>query len=184
MLSPLPYLPPLQLRVHVEGRNPDSFPADDDALGERLWQRMVGQIGKPLAPALFVFRREQVDMLDLLPLVTAGAPLHLFVSAAAGQPDVLSVALLGTPMLVRSGRMVGRAAVTFLEWPDNRWWQAFQPLDPAFGPLPDLSREVQRAVDGMPRPGGLGGWFSTARFHHLALKLVRSVETDDGPLVH
>jgi hypothetical protein len=183
--SQLSYLPPLSLRVHVEERKAENFPFDDDdSLGERLWERMEGRIGRPLAPALIVLRNEQVDMLDLLPLVGAGASLQLFASSAAGQPGVQCVALLGTPSLVRAGHLVGRAAVAFLEWPDNRWWQAFQPLDPSFGVMPDFGREVHRAVDGMPRPGGLGGWFSTARYFNLALKLERSVDTDDGPLVH
>ena len=39
--------------------------------------------------------------------------------------------------------------------------------------------EVQRAVDGLPRPGGLGGWFGRARFERLQVDLSAPGEVVD-----
>jgi hypothetical protein len=73
---------------------------------------------------------------------------------------------------VRAGRTPQpvRALVVYLEWPDNRWWTAWQALDADGAPVGD-EPQVRRAVEGYPRPGGMGGWFARARREGLRLNL-------------
>jgi hypothetical protein len=172
------------LRVRVMERDYEVFPSDDDRLGESLWSMLSERIGRPIPPVLFVFRADQVDVVELMPILQEGLSLHRFTSAAAGQADVQAVALLGTPTLLRDDKPLGRVASSFIEWTDNRWWQATLPLDDQFMPLREMPREVRRAVDGFPKPNGVGAWFSTARFFRLKLGLRRAEPEAESPIVH
>jgi hypothetical protein len=182
----------LQLKVGVRARDPAELPFEDDALGEsltRMVQRSV-QRGLP-PPAILVLRQEQVEIIDLRPILDAGLSVHRFIAAAAGQEGVSSVALLAVLDLEERGRPLGHAATAFIEWPDNRWWHGYFLLSPSFRPLEDLPLVTRRAIEGQPRPKGFGGWFSRARFQRLSLHLERATpptapagEPASEPLVH
>ena len=62
------------------------------------------------------------------------------------------------------------AVVVYAEWPDNRWWTAWQFIDRERQVLGE-EPEIRRAVDGWPRPGGMGGWFAYARRTGVRLRL-------------
>ncbi|MBN1336950.1 MAG: hypothetical protein JXB39_13415 [Deltaproteobacteria bacterium] len=176
----------VRLHVGVEPRDPERFPPDDDALGERLASLVMHALGRGVPPpALFVIRTHRVEILDLRPVLQANHPLDLFIAAAAGQEHVEAVALLAVLDLKDPERSVGRAGAVFIEWPDNRWWHAYHLLNQANAPLDDMPRVVRRAVDGLPRPAGLGGWFSRSRYFGLRLT-VEPPEVTPGPspLVH
>ncbi len=176
----------IRLQVGVEPRDPERFPPDDEGLGDRLTALVAGALARGVPPpALFVFRPERVEILDLRPVLQGGHPLDLFIAAAAGQEAVDAVALLAVLDLKDPERSVGRAGAVFIEWPDNRWWHAYQLLNRANAPLDDMPHVVRRAVDGLPRPSGLGGWFSRARYFGLRLMVEPpGPPSDPSPLVH
>jgi hypothetical protein len=162
----------VQVRIGSRGRDPEAFPREDDALGERIAElvRTTLRRGVP-PPAVLVLRPERVDLVDLRAILVAGLSVHRFISAAAGQDEVEAVALLAVVDQRDAGRPLGHTGMVFLEWPDNRWWQGYHLLSEAFKPLDDMPMVLRRAVDGQPRPDGFGGWFSRARFERLKLQL-------------
>ena len=84
-------------------------------------------------------------------------------AAFAGQEGLDCVALVGVLQVRMEGmQQPGQALSTFIEWPDNRWWAAWQFIDPKRSLLGE-GPVVRRAEDGWPRPGGVGGWFAMAR---------------------
>jgi hypothetical protein len=101
-------------------------------------------------------------------------------AAIGGQTEASCSALVGV-FKVRFGRMPQpqRAVICFIEWPDNRWWTCWQLLDSDRKLVGDAP-VVRRAVDGWPRPNGVGGWFSMVRRTGLKLRLVPG----DGAAVH
>ncbi|MFH1468221.1 MAG: hypothetical protein ABIO70_27790 [Pseudomonadota bacterium] len=162
----------VQVRIGTRGRDPESFPREDDALGERLAELVRTTLlrGVP-PPAVVVLRAERVDLVDLRGILDAHLSVHRFIAAAAGQDDVEAVALLAVVDQREAGKPVGHTGMVFVEWPDNRWWHGYHLLSQAFKPLDDMPMVLRRAVDGLPRPDGLGGWFSRARFERLKLRL-------------
>jgi hypothetical protein len=124
-------------------------------------------------PTALVLRADQVELIDLRPILKAGLSVHRFVAAAAGQPEVEALALLAVLNLEEAGRPLGRAGTAFVEWPDNRWWQGYYLLGQSFQPMDDMPLVVRCAKEGAPRPKGFGGWFSRARFQRLCLQLER-----------
>lgn len=162
-------MPDVRLKIRHAPRDPVRFPADDDALGDLSFTRVKDALNRGLPrPALMVVGPTLVDWIDIAPVLHLGPPhAPLMVAALAGQPENLCAGLLGVMTLRRGDKAVGRAAVVFLEWPDNRWWTAWQPLDRQ-GVLIGEAPSVRRAVDGWPRPGGVGGWFAAVR--RLGLK--------------
>lgn len=158
----------------------ERFPAEDDALGKQLSVLVAGALARGLPrPAILVLRAEQVDWFDAVPLMQ-GEPVHRhrMIAAIAGQEGVEAVALLGT-FRVRAGRgqpgrppPQQRALLSFIEWPDNRWWASWRMLGEDRQPISDAPI-VRAAVDGWPRPGGVGGWFALARRRKLTLTMVR-----------
>lgn len=163
----------LQLRVHTGRRDPAQLPADDDALGEALFARVVTAAGKGLPrPAVLVLEAEQIRQYDAVPLLKrAAADRGRLLAAVCGQSIAECTAFAGT-LTVRAGRAAQplRALVVYVEWPDNRWWTAWQFLDEDGAPVGDAP-QIRRAVDGYPRPGGMGGWFARARRESLRLNL-------------
>jgi len=131
-------------------------------------------------PSAIVIRPEQVEIIDLRPLLKARLSVHRFISAAAGQPGVDAVALLAVLELEELGRPLGRGGSAFIEWPDNRWWHGYHLLGQHMKPVNDLPLVVRRATDGQPRPRGFGGWFSRARFQRLSLRLERAEPRPDA----
>jgi hypothetical protein len=174
-----------KLRVQVAERDPVRFPKEDDALGESLF----GLLGEALSqgriprPAMLVLRDRQVDQFDLLPILREGGwATQRLLAGLVGREEVEGAALVGVLMVRQGNRRDARpmqAAVCFVEWPDNRWWTAWQPLD-ARNRRVGEAPVVRRAVDGWPKPGGVGGWFATARRNRLRIEL----KPVDGSLVH
>jgi len=159
-----PYLPEIKLRVGWEPRVP-RFPRGDDALGHVLHELLIGRWanGAP-RPTAFLMRADLVEIVDLPPLLQNGPLVHRLFSALAGQEGVEAMAVVGVMHWRRPP--VARFSVTFVEWSDGRWWLARRRVDDD-----DPVDEVQRAVDGSPRPGGLGGWFSRARFEGIRARI-------------
>ena len=167
---------PFQLRVHVGARDLERFPEEDDALGESLFNMLSGMLSRGLPrPSLMVFREEQVDRFDVVPILKSLPPhRQRMMAAIGGQAEASCSALVGV-FKVRFGRMrePRRAIICFLEWPDNRWWTCWQLVDEdrqlvGEGPI------IRRAVDGWPRPGGVGGWYSIVRRTGLKLRMMPS----------
>lgn len=174
--------PGIRLQVGARPRDPVEFPADDDALGHSLAGMVLRSVERGVPPpAILVIRREQVDIIDLRPILQAGLSVHRFIAAAAGQPEVEAVALLAVLDIEEGGKPLGRAGAAFIEWPDNRWWQGYHLLGGGFRPVNDVPLTVRRAVDGLPRPRGFGGWFSRARFQRLSLRLERVLPAPSSP---
>ena len=163
---------PSRIRIGIGPRDKQRFPLEDDALGMALYTRleqMIGEKGLP-RPAVLALQERQVLQYDILPLLKNGADVHRFVSAVAGQGEIEAVASvglvkLGNPRRSKNGRL---AAMCFVEWPDTRWWGALRLLEgKAF--REDWPVVFRCAVDGDPRPAGVGAWFSRARRENLRL---------------
>ena len=175
----------LRLQVRYGTRDPARLPAEDEALGTSVFGMLAGALEHGLPrPAYLVLREDQVDHVDALPILRLPPEQgQRMLSAIAGQPGVQCVAL-ASPLTLRTGpRTGGRALVVFLEWPDNRWWTAWQPLDEGNRLLGE-EPATRAAADGWPKPGGGGGWFAMAR--RLGLRLtVTAHEADGSPaMVH
>lgn len=166
----------LRVRVAVAPRGAD-FPFDDEALGRALDLRLAQRLERgPVAPAVLVLRADQVQIVDLRPILGRGGDSHRYLAALAGGENVEAIGVVGIVTRRRRGGPPLRYSGVFLEWPDGRWWAAFRPLDDAMRLIPTDTDDIQRAVDGAARPGGLGGWFSRARFQGL-----RAEVRPDGP---
>ncbi len=178
----------LNLRIATLAREPE-FPREDDALGRALLDRLFRRLARgPVAPALIVLEADRALAVDVRPALAAlrhPMLMHRFVASFAGMPGVEAVAAVG-PMRrgarapaggpVEAGQPVGGA---FVEWADGRWWGGWRPLDDNGRPMPTDSDDILRAVDGHSRPGGLGGWFSRARFEGLAAQLEPAAQPAD-----
>ncbi len=188
-MSQLPPPPGIRLQVGARPRDAAEFPPQDDALGQNLAGMVLRGVARGVPPpTIIVLRQEQVEVIDLRPILEAGLSVHRFIAAAAGQPDVQAVALLAVLELEELGRPLGRGGSVFVEWPDNRWWHGYHLLGRSGRPVDDMPLVVRRALDGQPRPRGFGGWFSRSRFQRLRLRLerVEAPGTGDEPaeLVH
>lgn len=168
---------PVRVRIRTGARDPERLPSDDDALGPallRILERATEQ-GKGLpAPAALVFFADQVQQADVRPLAKSKGDVHRFVASMTAQDDVLAVGIAGTIKLRwRKDLEPMPSLAVFLEWPDGRWWSAMRPvpkrtLDPA------MEARIRMAEEGWPKPRGLGGWWSRARFEGLKIKLTRA----------
>lgn len=174
--------PTFQLRIRRGPRSPERFPRDEDALGESLVQALSDALERGLPrPAMLLLRPGEVEQVDLLAVLRAPRPqAERMLAALAGQEGVEAAALVGM-LRVRgpAAPQGGLAAVVYAEWPDNRWWTAWRFV----GPRRELLGEepmIRRAVDGWPRPGGIGGWFARARRTRVRLRL----EGPSQPTVH
>lgn len=177
----------IRTRVAYGPRTPERFPSGDDALGEALY-RIVEDVLRDQAklprPCILAIREELIERYDLPGVVQSGGSVHAFTSAVAGQHGVEAVAIVGV-LGVRFGgtkeRVPGLCA--FLEWPDGRWWSALRVVrDRKLHE--EMPVSVRTADEGYPRPGGLGGWFSRARFQGLTLSVSRSGGQAGAGLVH
>jgi hypothetical protein len=185
-MTPLQRHLSVRTRISIGPRDPQRFPGEDDDLGRSLLALVEGAIeeqGKLPRPSLLAFRPEQVEQYDLRPVVKSDADVHRFISAVAGQPGIEAVSLLGV-LGVRFGRapMPTPAVVAFVEWPDCRWWSAVRPLEER-ALREDWPALLRSAVEGYPRPGGMGGWFSRARREQLQLRVGSSAQPGLG-MVH
>lgn len=158
----------VRLRVADGPRQPAWPTGDDDALGQAVLARLLDRIARgPVRPALLLFWADRVQVLDLVPLLRKGGDTHRLIAALAGQEGIEAVAVAGPMVRRHRSQVVERTAGVFVEWTDGRWWGTFRPLTDEGRLMPTDSHDVLRAVDGLPRPGGLGAWFSRARFQGL-----------------
>ncbi len=175
----------MQLRVRSGPRNarfdPPTAGLDgvrelDDALGLCVWRVLAEALtrGDP-PPVALLLTGDLAHLVDVVPLLRAGEALDgRGVAGFASLPGVLVVAVVGLLTRRHRGAPNGRFAVAFLEWPDGRWWLARAALVEdgerlALDPLADVT--VERAVDGLGKPGGIGGWFRRARVEGLRAEL-------------
>jgi hypothetical protein len=161
-----------RIRVTLARRSPDFVAADDDAFGRGLVARVLKVVGRgPLPPAVFLFRADDVQIIYVAPLLAGVKDPHRVLASLAGQPGVESMAILGRFTQRQKGAEPRRLAGTFVEWADGRWWASWRPVDNAGRLIPTDEDEVLRAVDHRSRPGGLGGWFTRARFEGIRAEL-------------
>lgn len=171
----------LQLRVHQGPRDPGRFPVEDVALGRALFGQVTRALERGLLrPALLTLDANQVFQYDVGSVRNAVERRRLM-AALGGQPGLECSAMLGVVPVRRARQEVAQpGAVVFIEWPDNRWWSSWLPLGPDRKPLADQAIE-RSAVEGWPRPGGVGGWFSTVRRTGLRYDLKRTPAPGDQP---
>ena len=167
---------PRRLQGKTGPRDIDAYPREEERLGRSLFSRVAAAVprGRP-APVVFVLRGEAIDRFPLRGMAGGTAASQQRVLAAmAGQDGVECVALVGAFRFRGSGPMNGQwVASVFIEWPDNRWWTAWQPIGEDRN-LIGHEPQVRCAVDGSPRPGGVGGWFALARRLGLKLRIHRT----------
>jgi hypothetical protein len=170
--------PRFQLRVHEGPRDRDRFPSDGDALGRSLFGMLTDALEKGLPrPALLCLDADRLRQVDIVPVLRSlDRDRERMLAALGGQPELECAALAGT-LALRTGRgqPPRRALVVYLEWPDNRWWTAWQALTEDRALVGD-EPVIRRAEDGWPRPGGVGGWFARARREGLTARLERKPE--------
>jgi hypothetical protein len=179
MLSHRPSPFPIKMRIGGIERDPERYPLEDEALGRALLARVerVLENGTP-RPTILAFSADQVWWYDLVPAIQMKADIQRLIAAVAGQDGIDCVGVVGV-LNVRVAR--GRAfpgAVAFLEWPDGRWWSFMLPLvrnsAGQLSKVPAAELIERSAVEGWPRPGGLGGWWSRSRVEGLKLRVHRS----------
>ena len=156
-------------------RDIDAYPREEERLGRSLFSRVAAAVtqGRP-APVVFVLHGDTIDRFPLRGMgVGSPASQQRMLAAMAGQDGVECVALVGAFRFRGSGPMNGQwVASVFVEWPDNRWWTAWQPIGEDRA-LIGSEPQVRCAVDGSPRPGGVGGWCALARRLGLKLRIHR-----------
>lgn len=161
------------------------FPVEEEAIGPSVLALVEEAAAKgPPRPAVLGLGPEHVEQYDLLPLLRAKADVHRFVAAVAGQEGLEAVGLVGT-LGVRFGGRRNKpqaALVVFFEWSDGRWWSAVRPLHER-KLRDDWPALIRTAEEGHPRPGGLGGWWSRARFEGLRLQAA-NVAQGGAQMVH
>ncbi len=172
------------LKVRTGPRDRAVLPDGDDALGEALFARVraTAEASGPPRPALLAITDDTVEQFDLPTLAAIEEPHRTrIIAAAAGRPELTCGAMAGTFRVHRGQDPQLRALVVFIEWPDNRWWTAWHPLDAQGRPV-DGESMIRRAVDGAPLPRGVGGWF--ARVRREGLRLNRSEPEMVQPGLH
>jgi len=162
----------LQIAVSPLGSlGPD--PLDDEGVGRGLLARLDRTLVRGGAPpAMLVVRSDAVWVIDLRPALAARLDPHRFVASFAGDPSALCVGVLGGMRRGGAGdEPPAPVAGVFIERRDGRWWGAWRDLTPEGRPVATDHDAILRARDGATRPGGLGGWFSRARFEGLRAHL-------------
>jgi hypothetical protein len=176
--APFPY----QVKVGIGKRDSELFPDGDEELCVAIFRRLEEHLAKGLPrPTALALGEDQVFQYDLLTLIKSGVDLPRFLASIAGQAGVVAVATMG---IIRLGPPKSKrlAAMTYLEWPDSRWWSAIRPLEGN-----SLNEEwpaiYRSAVEGYPRPSGVGGWYSRSRREGLRLRLKSHLDDDMGARV-
>ncbi len=172
---------PVRMRVGSSLRDPDRYPHDDDALGRALLVRAVEllQRGTP-RPTVLAFSQDHLWWYDLVPAIRQGADVGRLIAAVAGQDDVDCLGVVGVLNVRVGGTRSFPGCVVFLEWPDGRWWSVMLPLrkraDGRLERQPGAEPMERAAIEGWPRPGGLGGWWTRHRVEGLKLRVHRTNE--------
>lgn len=167
----------LQVQVHTLHR---ALGTDDD---ERIGAELIALVHRALArggaPASAVaIRPDRIDIVPMGPLIAAKSPPAMFLAGLTrvGLDDprgALAVGVMGRFLLKRHPSDSGvPLAMVFLEWTDCRWWQWRALLAPP-GEIQDETETILRAVDGVPKPPHLGGWWSLARRSQVEFRFER-----------
>jgi len=166
---------PLRLKGSAVPRSMERYPRDDESLGMALFSLVTSALsrGRP-APVVFLLSSETVDRFPYKSIMKFKGPARRrLLGSIAGANEAECMAILGAFRFQGKGPLAGQWVVSvFIEWPDNRWWTAWQPLGPN-GQLVGDGPQIRVAADGSPRPGGVGGWFAHARRNNLRLKIHR-----------
>ena len=170
----------------------DVAPMDDEALGEHLVEQVRRAIPKRQAgPALVLVRAERAEVMAAKSLSAPGLPrpvdgMGLFTRAQF--PDgkhVRAIGLMGVfGYRARPTDTPVPTPLVFLEWEDGRWWQWRALMDPTDNALRTETETVLRAVDGIPRPRGLGGWWTRGRVLGGRPVFTRTVPETVSDVVH
>ena len=168
-----PWPADLRFEVDFNARDGEEYPPDDESLGRSLFQNIHRQsfLG-PLKPQLLVFFPEIVEHIALQPTANLSfRQKQAVIAGLVGRQQVELVALICG--FAHKGEAKG--VLCFLEWPDNRWWHGWQVMEEP-GKLLSHLPIVSRAIDGKPKPGWLGGWFSRSRRHNLCFPLSSRIQ--------
>lgn len=171
----------------------------DERLGRMLVDACESALLRGGAPAAaLAVGPERLSIVPLAPFAEARWPFRsLLVSLCSEAPgdvgETEAVGIIGQFQRRRSPDDAGvPVATVFLEWPDGRWWhwlglvsRARVPTDDgADRELPvvrDGTAAITRAIDGLPRPEGLGGWWTMHRHRPLHMSWDRR---EPAGLVH
>lgn len=190
----------MKLTLHTLVRHDEQPLVDDDETGEALVRLVEDALdrGRP-APTTGVLVRPRELVLVSLDVLRPNPDGHPRAGDGRGlRPDAVH-RLLGGLSRAEGGTswsppaavaLIGRvgvrvdptappapAALVFVEWPDGRWWMWRALLDPTTGRrLPDAVLR-HRAIDGLPRPRGLGGWWTFGRNLPRAPRLMPETTT-------
>jgi hypothetical protein len=164
------------------------FP-DDDALGALLVdlvERAVDAGGG--VPAAVGAWPEEIQIIPVIPLIEAGWTPARFLASLSQTPRPH----LGLPAVVGViGRLRFRQrddapwvpiATVFLEWPDGRWWR-WRQLIGADGRRAPGTDVTDRAIDGLPLPDHLGGYWRLGRLGAPPLTVDLAERPAGPPLV-
>jgi len=166
----------------ADGAAPLDPRAADDALGLAVWRMLAEALQRGMPPpAVLLLTAEHAHLVDIVPLLKQGEKLDgRGVAGFASIEGVEAMAAVGVLTRRHRGVPSGRFGLAFLEWPDGRWWLGRRAMAEAEGGRPALDPlaevEVERAVDGASKPGGLGGWFRRVRLEGLRAELHTEVE--------
>jgi len=167
-------MPQLTIRMQTVRPREPWWP-DEDTLGTRLTGLVERNLPDRAATTAVVVHRDRLVLVPLRPFVHAKVHLGFVLGGLArwddGQGVPEAIGLIGRVRQRRGNRgpWVPLATV-FLEWPDGRWWH-WQVLLDADGQVLEDSRTTARAIDGLARPAGLGGWWTLSRTRRPDLKL-------------
>jgi hypothetical protein len=162
-------MPGIRVRISVSPRVPEFSAADDDVFGGQLLARVLRVLARgALPPAVLLLRADSVQVVYVQPLLAAARDPHRVLASLAGQPGVEAIAILGRFTQRQKVGPARRLAGVFVEWANGRWWASWRPITEEGRLIPSDEEEVLRAVDDVPRPAGLGGWFARARFEGLS----------------
>jgi hypothetical protein len=179
--------PTIQLQRSRALRDIEEFPSADSELGAAFWKKLVDSLGRGRPkPAFLLVLPDAIESVPAAQVTAHGPLASLRISAAlAGEPGAEALGLAGAVSVkTRRDGEPAPALLVFFERPDNRWWLAWSPLDEG-GQVRWASPEVRAAVDGWPRPRGLGGWFSLSRREGLRLERAPEPSTQVGlGLIH
>lgn len=162
----------------------------DDALGDYLVELVAEAVDRGgAAPAVISAWREEIHVLPILPLIEQGWTPPTFLGSLSRTPHPElgmvpeCVGLIGRLRFRKNKEQPWVSmALVFLEWPDGRWWRWRQLLD-ADGKRSAETAIWDRAIDGLPKPDHLGGWWRLGRLGAPRLSVERASPADPSEIV-
>ena len=149
----------------------DPAPQADEPLARYLVQQVREAIPRKQAgPAVVMARGDRAEVIGIRELRGPDLPPTpdaIALMTRASFPDGAAVRAIGLMGVygyrARPEDPAVPTALVFIEWTDGRWWQWRALIDPSDARLLTETETVLRAVDGLPRPNGLGGWWTRGR---------------------